>query len=110
MVHRYKRALKVIIESGILTDEEIIKCCELYARAGVDFVKTSTGYAENGASVEAVQLIRRHLPSTVQVKASGGIRTYDFAKQLIDAGADRLGCSAGVAIVSGVPGLNKSNY
>ena len=110
MVRKSKRVLKVIIESGILTEEEIIKCCGLYARAGVDFVKTSTGYAEKGASVEAVQLIRAHLPSTVQVKAAGGIRTYEFAKQLIEAGADRLGCSAGVAIVSGSPDLNKSNY
>lgn len=95
------RVLKVIIESGILTDEEIIKCCELYAKAGVDFVKTSTGYAEKGASVAHVQLMRSHLPSGIQIKASGGIRTYEFAKQLVDAGADRLGCSAGVAIVTG---------
>lgn len=108
--HKNKRVLKVIIESGILSNEEIIKCCELYAGAGVDFVKTSTGYAEKGASVEAVQLMRRHLPSTVRVKASGGIRTYEFAKQLIEAGADRLGCSASVAIVSGAPDLNKSDY
>lgn len=94
------RVLKVIIESGILTDDEIIKCCQLYAGAGVNFVKTSTGYAEKGASVEAVQLMRRHLPSHIKIKASGGIRTYEFAKQLIDAGADRLGCSASVAIVN----------
>lgn len=110
MVHKNKRVLKVIIESGILTDEEIIRCCELYARAGVDFVKTSTGYAEKGASVEAVQLIRKHLPSNVRVKASGGIRTYEFASQLIAAGADRLGCSASVAIVSGAPDFSESKY
>jgi deoxyribose-phosphate aldolase len=99
IVRNNNKALKVIIESGILTDPEIIACCKLYGMAGVDFVKTSTGYAEKGASVEAVQLMRRHLPSTVKIKASGGIRTYDFARQLIAAGADRLGCSGSVGIV-----------
>lgn len=101
ITRQHKKVLKVIIESGILTPEEIKECCRLYAGAGVDFVKTSTGYAEKGASVEDVQLIRSQLPSTVHVKASGGIRTYDFAKALIEAGADRLGCSASVAIVNG---------
>ena len=94
---------KIIIESGILTDEEIIKCCEIYGLAGIDYLKTSTGYAEKGASVEAVSLFRLHLPAHVHIKASGGIRDYAFAKQLIDAGATRLGCSAGVAIVQGAP-------
>jgi deoxyribose-phosphate aldolase len=95
------KVVKVIIESGILTAEEIIRCCELYGAAGIDFLKTSTGYAEKGASVEAVSLFRKHLPKHVQIKASGGIRTYDFAKELIEAGATRLGCSASVAIVNG---------
>ena len=99
IVKQKKRVIKVIIESGILTQEEIIKCCSLYARAGVDFVKTSTGYAEKGASLEAVQLIRSHLPSSVSIKASGGIKTYEFAKQLVEAGAVRLGASASVSIV-----------
>jgi deoxyribose-phosphate aldolase len=93
------KLIKVIIESGVLTDEEIVRCCSLYAKAGVDYVKTSTGYAEKGASVEAVQLIRKHLPSSVNIKASGGIKTYEFARRLIEAGANRLGCSASVAIV-----------
>ena len=97
------KVLKIIIESGILTDEEIIRCCELYGVAGIDYLKTSTGYAEKGASVEAVQLFRKHLPAHVQIKASGGIRDYAFAKQLVDAGATRLGCSAGVVIVKGQP-------
>ncbi|MFT3825035.1 MAG: deoxyribose-phosphate aldolase [Chitinophagaceae bacterium] len=100
-VHKNERLIKVIIESGVLTPEEIIRCCEIYAKLNVDFVKTSTGYAEKGASVEDVQLMRKHLPSTVKIKASGGIRTYEFAKQLVEAGADRLGCSASVAIVKG---------
>jgi deoxyribose-phosphate aldolase len=94
-------AIKVIIESGILSNEEIIRCCSIYAAAGVDYVKTSTGYAEKGASVEAVQLMRQHLPSTIKIKASGGIRTFEFANELVKAGAERLGCSAGVAIVKG---------
>lgn len=100
VIRSRQKVLKVIIESGVLTREEIIACCRLYAKAGVDFVKTSTGYAEKGATVEDVQLIRSHLPSTIRVKASGGIRTRQFATELINAGADRLGCSASVAIVS----------
>jgi deoxyribose-phosphate aldolase len=100
-VHKQDRLLKVIIESGILTNEEIIQCCELYAGLGVDFLKTSTGYAEKGATAEAVQLMRAHLPSDIYIKASGGIRTYEQAMQMIAAGADRLGCSASVAIVTG---------
>ncbi len=95
------KTIKIIIESGVLTDDEIIKCCDLYGAAGIDYLKTSTGYAEKGASVHAVKLFRKHLPEAVQIKASGGIRDYQFAKELIDAGATRLGCSAGVAIVNG---------
>jgi deoxyribose-phosphate aldolase len=91
--------LKVIIESGILTDDEIIRCCDIYGLAGVDYVKTSTGYAEKGASVHAVRLMRAHLSDQVKIKASGGIKTYVFAKELIDAGASRLGCSSSVQIM-----------
>jgi len=101
--HAQNRLVKVIIESGILTDEEIIKCCEIYAKTGVDFLKTSTGYADKGATIEAVQLMRAHLPSTIRIKASGGIRTYEQAEQYIKAGADRIGASASVAIVTGAP-------
>ena len=99
--HKNERLIKVIIESGVLTNDEIIRCCELYAKLNVDYVKTSTGYAEKGATLEAVQLMRQHLPSGIKIKASGGIRDYAFAKSLVDAGAKRLGCSAGVAIVKG---------
>jgi deoxyribose-phosphate aldolase len=95
------KVVKIIIESGVLTDDEIIKCCDIYGAAGIDYLKTSTGYGEKGATVEAVTLMRRHLANKVQIKASGGIRTYEFARQLIDAGATRLGCSASVAIVQG---------
>lgn len=102
------KTLKVIIESGILSDEEIIKCCELYRHYPVQFLKTSTGYAESGASVAAVRLMRQHLPEIIQIKASGGIRTAAFAKELVEAGATRLGCSASVAIVKGESG--SGNY
>jgi deoxyribose-phosphate aldolase len=98
------KIIKIIIESGVLTDDEIIKCCELYGVAGIDYLKTSTGYAEKGAMIEAVKLFRLHLPEHVQIKASGGIRDHVFAQQLIDAGATRLGCSASVAIVQGAKG------
>lgn len=95
------KVLKVIIESGVLNDDEIVKCCELYAAAGVHFVKTSTGYAEQGASVHAVSLMRKHLPAHIEIKASGGIRDYNFAAALLAAGATRLGTSSGLAIIAG---------
>jgi deoxyribose-phosphate aldolase len=98
-VHENGKIVKVIIESGMLTDEEIITCCRVCAELGADFVKTSTGYAETGATVAAVQLMRAHLPSHISIKASGGIRTYEAAKAYIEAGAGRIGCSAGVAII-----------
>ena len=99
IIREKQKIVKVIIESGILTDEEIIKCCQLYAKYGVDFVKTSTGYAEKGASVHAVQLMRANLPADIQIKASGGIRTLAFVQELIAAGATRIGASASVSIV-----------
>ena len=111
IIRSKNKLVKIIIESGVLTDDEIIKCCDIYGIAGIDYLKTSTGYAEKGASVEAVKLFRKHLPDQVQIKASGGIRDYATAKLMIDAGATRIGCSAGVAIVSGANTDNvKSNY
>lgn len=94
------KVIKIIIETGVLTDDEIIKCCDLYGVAGVDFLKTSTGYAETGATVKAVKLMRTHLPDSIQIKASGGIRSLEFAKELIDAGATRIGSSNSIAIVN----------
>ena len=99
IIRKQQKVIKIIIESGILTNAEIIKCCDLYGAAGVDFLKTSTGYAEVGATLEAVVLIRKHLTNSIKIKASGGIKSYTFAKQLIDAGADRLGCSSSLQIV-----------
>ncbi|MEO7802642.1 MAG: deoxyribose-phosphate aldolase [Ginsengibacter sp.] len=95
-----QKVIKVIIETGILTNDEIIKCCNLYSVAGVDYIKTSTGYAERGASVEAVKLIRENCGKHIKIKASGGIKTYDFAIKLIKAGANRIGCSSSVNIIN----------
>jgi deoxyribose-phosphate aldolase len=103
VIKEKKVLLKVIIESGILTQDEIIQCCTFYKNFDINFLKTSTGYAEKGASTEAVQLMRQHLPSTIQIKASGGIKTLAFAKELIAAGATRLGCSASIAIINELP-------
>jgi len=100
IIRKQQKVIKIIIESGILSNAEIIKCCDLYGAAGVDFLKTSTGYAEVGATLEAVALIRKHLTNSIKIKASGGIKSYTFAKQLIDAGADRLGCSSSLKIVA----------
>lgn len=97
-IRLHRKVVKVIIESGILTDEEIVTACVLYAKHKVDFVKTSTGYAEQGASVHAVRLMRTNLPASIEIKASGGIRTFAFAEELILAGATRIGASASIAI------------
>ncbi|NDC40680.1 MAG: deoxyribose-phosphate aldolase [Chitinophagia bacterium] len=88
------KVMKVILETGILTDSEIIRCCEMYSNYKIDYIKTSTGYADIGASVNSVRLIRKHIPARMGIKASGGISTYAFAKELIEAGATRIGCSA----------------
>lgn len=100
VIRNSSRMLKVIIETGLLTSSEIIKCCELYGAAGVDFLKTSTGFTGKGATVEAVQLMKQHLPPHIRVKASGGIRNFSFARELIAAGASRIGCSSSVGIMS----------
>jgi deoxyribose-phosphate aldolase len=101
VIRSKNKVIKVIIESGVLTEQEIITCCDIYGAAGIDFLKTSTGYAEQGATEEAVRLFRQHLPASVKIKASGGIRNYEQARKMVLAGADRLGCSASVAIVTG---------
>ena len=95
-----RKIIKIIIESGTIFDNEIINCCNLYAKHKVDFLKTSTGFAEKGAEVYAVSLMRKHLPQEIEIKASGGIRTFAFAKELIEAGATRIGASASIAIIN----------
>jgi deoxyribose-phosphate aldolase len=92
---------KVIIETGLLTDEEKIKACMLAKKAGADFVKTSTGFSKGGATVGDIALMRFVVGSAMGVKASGGVRTREDALQLVASGADRIGASASVAIASG---------
>ncbi len=92
--------LKVIIESAVLTEEEIIVACRRAAAAGADFVKTSTGFhPAGGATVEAVRLMKSTVGDRLQVKASGGIRTLAQAQAMIEAGATRLGLSATAAVL-----------
>jgi deoxyribose-phosphate aldolase len=93
--------LKVIIETAYLTKEEIVKACELAVEAGADYVKTSTGFASEGATLENVRLMRKTVGPDIGVKAAGGIRSYEDAIQMIEAGATRIGASSGVKIVSG---------
>lgn len=97
--HLKEAELKVIIETALLSEDEIIKACETCAAAGVDFVKTSTGFATGGAKVKDILLMRRVLPHHIKIKASGGIKTFADATALIHAGANRLGCSASIQIV-----------
>lgn len=91
--------LKVILETCLLNEEEIVKACELSKEAGADFVKTSTGFSTGGAKAEDVALMRKTVGETMGVKASGGIHTAGEAGQMIDAGASRLGTSATLAII-----------
>ncbi len=95
-----KVKLKVIIETCLLTDEEKIKACELAQKAGADFVKTSTGFSTGGATVEDVKLMKEIVGQDMEVKASGGVRDYKKAKEMIDAGATRIGASSSVNIVN----------
>ncbi len=91
--------LKVIIETGLLTDEQKVRACRLAKACGAEFVKTSTGFSEGGATVEDIKLMRKTVGPEMGVKASGGIRSYSDAKAMLDAGATRLGASAGIKIV-----------
>lgn len=99
ITHDNQKLLKVIIETAYLSDEEIVDACKLCADAGVDFVKTSTGFAPAGAKVEHVKLMRSVLPTHVGIKASGGIKTLEQAQAMVEAGADRLGTSSGIKII-----------
>lgn len=108
LAHSQNALLKVIIETAYLDNFDIRIACEICEEAGADFVKTSTGFATKGADLEQVKLMREVLPSNIQIKASGGIQTYEQAITFIEAGATRLGTSSGVAIVSG--GVGYSGY
>ena len=95
------KLLKVILETCLITDDEIVRACQLSEAAGADYVKTSTGFSKGGATAEAVSLMRKTVGDRLGVKASGGIRDRESALKMIEAGASRLGCSAGVKIMEG---------
>ncbi len=97
----HEHVLKVIIETCLLTELEKKEVCKICAESGVDFVKTSTGFSTGGAEVEDVRLMRASIAPDMKVKASGGIRNRRDAEAMIEAGAERLGTSAGVAIIKG---------
>lgn len=92
--------VKVIIETSLLTDEEKVKACEAAKAAGAHFVKTSTGFSTGGATTHDIALMRKTVGPEMGVKASGGIRDYATAMAMIEAGANRIGASAGIAIVA----------
>ncbi|MCI8318113.1 MAG: deoxyribose-phosphate aldolase [Lachnospiraceae bacterium] len=91
--------VKVIIETCLLTDEEKTKACELSEEAGAAFVKTSTGFSTGGATLDDIRLMKKTVGDRMQVKASGGIRTPEFTRELLEAGADRIGAGNGLALI-----------
>lgn len=105
---RSNTILKVIIETGLLSEEEKILACEISKKADADFVKTCTGFMGGGATVADIQLMRRIVGPKIGVKASGGIKDFKQAIALINAGANRLGCGASVAVVTG--GTSQGGY
>ena len=101
MIAAKGRTVKLIIETGLLTEDEKVLACQLATKAGVDFVKTCTGMTQGQATVEDIKLIKANVDSEMEIKASGGIKTYEQAMALIEAGATRIGTSSGVAIMKG---------
>ncbi|MFC7060680.1 deoxyribose-phosphate aldolase [Halobacillus seohaensis] len=101
-----KALVKVIIETSLLSEEEKTTASELTKLGGADFVKTSTGFSGGGATVEDISLMRKVVGPDLGVKASGGIRDYKGAKAIIEAGATRIGASAGIAIINGEQGTS----
>ncbi len=102
-VRKTEITIKVIIETCLLTDDEKVEATKIIIDNGAHFVKTSTGFSSYGATVEDVRLLKKVAGESIGVKASGGIRTYRQAMEMIEAGASRIGTSAGVAIVSQTP-------
>jgi len=100
LTHNHQKLLKVILETAYLSESELEKACKLCSDAGVDFVKTSTGFASSGATVENIAIMKKSLPNHVGIKASGGIRTYEQAVAMIQAGASRIGASSGISILT----------
>jgi deoxyribose-phosphate aldolase len=102
------RVLKVILETCLLNDQEIVKACEIAKEAKADFVKTSTGFSTGGATVDHVRLMKKTVGDKLQVKASGGIRSLADMQAMIEAGATRIGTSSGVKILQGLS--SQSSY
>jgi deoxyribose-phosphate aldolase len=102
--------IKVILETCYLSDEQIAEACKQARETGLDFVKTSTGFGSGGAKIEHIGLMRETVGPNLGVKASGGIRTYADAKAMVDAGANRIGASASIAIVTNAQNGKKSDY
>ena len=98
--HLKGKIVKIILETGLLSKKEIKKLCLICSELEVDFVKTSTGFNGEGANEEIIRFLRQNLSSKIKIKASGGIRTTEYALKMVEAGADRLGCSASIAIVT----------
>lgn len=103
------KKVKVTLETALLTTEEKKKACEIVLATGAHFVKTCTGFNGGGATLEDIQLIKSIVGEKVQIKASGGIKEIEFAKKLILAGANRLGTSSGVALITGTSQSNAGN-
>ncbi|MFD0048292.1 deoxyribose-phosphate aldolase [Actinomycetes bacterium NPDC127524] len=97
-----KALTKVIIETSLLTEEEKVRACEIAVEAGTDYVKTSTGFSTGGATPEDIALMRKTVGPDIGVKASGGVRNTEDANKVIEAGATRIGASAGIAIIKGL--------
>lgn len=95
----YGSIVKVILETSLLTEEEIVKSCHLVMEGGAHFVKTSTGFGPGGATAEAVRLMKQTVGDGMKIKAAGGIRDYHTAMKMIEAGADRIGASASIQII-----------
>ena len=91
--------MKVILETGLLDETEIITCCDIYGAAGVDYVKTSTGFSTIGATVKAISLLRTHLADTVKINASGSVNTFQFALKLLEAGASTISPDESIQLV-----------
>jgi deoxyribose-phosphate aldolase len=104
--HQSGAVVKAIIETSVLNEEQKISACEIVSDAGADFIKTSTGFAGGGATIEDIILLRKYVDSDIQVKASGGIRTLEQALAMIQAGATRIGTSSGIAMMNELMSLS----
>ena len=105
-----KHVVKVILETGLLDEDQIARACQAAESAGAQFVKTATGFLGRGASLEDIMLMKKSCSLKMEIKASGGVKTFEQAKALIDAGATRLGTSSGVALVTGLSATAGTTY